>query len=160
MISCYSKNTVGWPKTTNIAPEIPTYHRIELSIYYISREEYQIGLESIYFFDDSLDMAHTVRRPEVYIGCYCNFQTPSDFIFFLYFELVSAYFWISGVDIAESNSQNSSQYSEIGEMVADGIYLFFSEPREGMVDPEKNIINNTDKEKMYYTDKPERSKCN
>ncbi len=125
MIACYPKNAIGGPETTNIAPEIAAYNGIELSIDDISGEEYQIRLESIYFFDDSLDVIHAIGWSEVYIRCYCYFETSCDFIFFLYFELISAYFGISGVYVTESDGYYGPQHCEICEVVANRIYLFF-----------------------------------
>ena len=104
-------------------------------------------------------MVHAIGRSEVYIRCYGYFETSCDFIFFLYSELIFAYLGISGVYVTESDGYYRPQYCEVCEMVADGMYLFFWESNKGMVYAKKNIIDNADKEKVNYSNKPKWSKC-
>lgn len=152
-------DTIGWSETTYITPEITTNNWIELSINDISREEDEVRLECIYFLHDASDMSYAICWPQMYITCNSDFEAFCDLIFFLYFELISADLGISGIDVPESDGDDGPNDSHVGEVVADGLYLFSWEPSERIIHPEKYIIEEADQKKVDDAYKPEWTKC-
>jgi hypothetical protein len=72
--------------------------------------------------------------------------------------MISTNFWITWVDISQYDSKKSAHENRIGDMVTDGMNLFHTEPIQRVVYHEKYVISETDKEKMYNTNKPQWSK--